>query len=66
MGTDWARATSAALAPFASAGAYLNFDDLSDPEAFRSAHGDNYERLAGVKQAYDPTNLFRSRTAPAN
>ena len=61
---EWARATSAALAPFASPGAYLNFDDLSDPEAFRSAHGDNYERLAAVKQAYDPTNLFRSRTGP--
>ena len=61
---DWARATSAALAPFASQGAYLNFDDLSDPETFRSAHGANYERLAGVKQAYDPTNLFRSRTGP--
>ena len=61
---DWARAASTALAPFASAGAYLNFDDLSDPETFRSAHGDSYERLADIKQAYDPTNLFRSRTAP--
>ncbi|HEX5336509.1 MAG TPA: FAD-binding oxidoreductase [Propionicimonas sp.] len=61
---EWARAASAALAPFASPGAYLNFDDLSDPETFRSAHGSTYERLAGIKQAYDPTNLFRSRAVP--
>ncbi len=61
---DWARATSAALAPYASPGAYLNFDDLSDPETFRSAHGANFERLAGIKQTCDPTNLFRSRTTP--
>ncbi|MGV8907588.1 MAG: FAD-binding oxidoreductase [Propionicimonas sp.] len=61
---DWARQASAALAPFASPGAYLNFDDLSDPETFRNAHGNNYERLAGIKQAYDPTNLFRSRSGP--
>ena len=61
---DWARGASAALAPFASPGAYLNFDDLTDPETFRSSHGTNYERLAGIKQAYDPTNLFRSRTVP--
>ncbi len=61
---EWARATSAALAPFARPGAYLNFDDLSDPETFRNAHGSTFERLAGIKQAYDPTNLFRSRTVP--
>ena len=61
---EWARATSAALAPFASPGAYLNFDDLSDSQTYRSAHGNNYERLAGIKQAYDPANLFRSRAVP--
>ncbi|HEY3337691.1 MAG TPA: FAD-binding oxidoreductase [Propionicimonas sp.] len=61
---EWARAASAVLEPFSSPGAYLNFDDLGDPETFRRAHGDSYERLAGVKQAYDPTNLFRSRTGP--
>jgi hypothetical protein len=57
-------APSAALAPFANPGAYLNFDDFGDPQTFRSAHGNSYERLAGIKQAYDPTNLFRSRTVP--
>lgn len=60
---DWARAASAALAPFASPGAYLNFDDLSDPDAFSNAHGNHFERLARIKQAYDPANLFRSRPA---
>ena len=59
----WARETAAALARWARPGAYLNFDDLSDPDALRLAHGANHERLAAVKRRYDPTNLFRSRGA---
>ncbi|MFZ1410440.1 MAG: FAD-binding oxidoreductase [Micropruina sp.] len=58
---DWARETTAALSPSASGGAYLNFDDLSDPDAVRAAHGANFDRLAGIKRRYDPANLFRSR-----
>ncbi|HSN43253.1 MAG TPA: FAD-binding oxidoreductase [Propionibacteriaceae bacterium] len=57
----WARETATALAPLARPGAYLNFDDLADPEAVRLAHGANSERLAAVKRRYDPGNLFRSR-----
>lgn len=58
---DWARGTASALAPYARPGAYLNFDDLSDPDAVRRAHGHNFERLGAVKRRYDPDNLFRSR-----
>lgn len=59
---EWARSTAKALAPYGTGGTYLNFDDMSDPEASRRAHGDNAERLAGVKVLYDPSGLFRSRT----
>ena len=60
---EWARSTAAALAPYGTGGTYLNFDDLSDPEAAHRAHGDNAERLAAVKELYDPSRLFRSRSA---
>ena len=60
----WARETAAALAPYSSGGGYLNFDDLSDPDAVRAAHGPNVARLAEVKRRYDPSNLFRSRGLP--
>lgn len=57
----WARGMVAAFEPHSSGGAYLNFDDLHDPEAQMRAVGANVTRLAEVKQTYDPTNLFRSR-----
>lgn len=60
----WAREAATALGPYSSAGAYPNFDDLSDPDAARLAHGASYERLIEVKGTYDPVNLFRSRTGP--
>ncbi len=61
---DWAREAATALRPYSKGGAYLNFDDLSDPDAARLAHGANYDRLMEVKRSYDPANLFRSRTGP--
>ncbi len=61
----WARETATALSPYSTVGAYPNFDDLSDPDAARRAHGANYDRLLAVKRTYDPENLFRSRTGSA-
>ena len=46
-------------APFASAGAYVNFLTEDEVERVRSAYGPNYDRLATVKKKYDPENLFR-------
>ncbi len=59
----WARETAAALSAHSTGGAYLNFDDLSDPETIKGTHGANSAKLADVKNTYDPSNLFRSRDA---
>lgn len=55
----WSRDYFAASAPFASAGAYVNFLTADEGDRVRSAYGPNYERLARVKRKYDPDNLFR-------
>jgi len=55
----WARAMSAAMKPYASGGVYLNFIGDEGAGRVRDAFGDAYERLARVKAAYDPGNLFR-------
>jgi FAD/FMN-containing dehydrogenase len=57
-GIAWARAFFKASAPYASAGAYVNF--MTDDEGDRvvAAYGANYARLAQIKQRYDPNNVF--------
>jgi FAD/FMN-containing dehydrogenase len=56
----WARAFFEAMQPFAARGVYVN--DLGEEEGdrVRAAYGANYDRLAAIKAAYDPTNIFRS------
>ncbi|HET7226575.1 MAG TPA: FAD-binding oxidoreductase [Candidatus Eisenbacteria bacterium] len=56
----WARDVFEAMAPFASAGVYVNFLTADEADRVRVAYGPNYERLAQVKRRYDPDNLFRS------
>ena len=56
----WARDFSSALLPFSS-GAYINqvgTEAEEGEEAIQAAFGDNFQRLAALKQKYDPTNLF--------
>jgi FAD/FMN-containing dehydrogenase len=55
---DWARASWAALQPFATDGTYVNFMAADETDRVRAAYGANYERLVALKNRYDPTNFF--------
>jgi FAD/FMN-containing dehydrogenase len=57
---DWARRAWEALKSHSTGGNYVNFQtaDEADDRTRRSYRG-NFERLAAVKAAYDPANLFR-------
>ena len=57
--TAWTREFFAALGPFGE-GVYVNFLGGDEgPARVREAYGDSiYDRLAGVKAAYDPDNVF--------
>jgi FAD/FMN-containing dehydrogenase len=57
-GIRWSRDLFKAAAPFASGGVYINFMTADESDRVRAAYGANYERLARVKQQYDPGNLF--------
>jgi FAD/FMN-containing dehydrogenase len=58
-GIAWARAFFAAAAAFANGGVYVNFLTDDEGDRVRAAYGANYPRLARVKRAYDPENVFR-------
>ena len=64
---SWSRQLFKSAAPFASGGVYINFMTADEGDRVRAAYGGNYERLALVKQRYDPGNLFRTNQniAPA-
>jgi hypothetical protein len=55
----WAREFFGATEPFATGGVYVNFMPEDETDRGGSAYGSNTDRLASVKQAYDPNNLFR-------
>jgi FAD/FMN-containing dehydrogenase len=55
---DWARAFFKASAPYASAGAYVNFMTEDEGERVTVAYGSNYDRLAQLKKRFDPENVF--------
>jgi FAD/FMN-containing dehydrogenase len=54
----WARAFFKASAPYASAGAYVNFMTEDESDRISAAYGANYARLAHIKKHYDPENVF--------
>jgi FAD/FMN-containing dehydrogenase len=57
---DWGRTTMAAFEPFTAAGHYVNDVIETGRDVVRSVYGDTkYERLVGVKRAFDPDNVFR-------
>ena len=58
----WTRDLWEKLVPYSTGGVYVNnVGSEADDGAtmIRSAYGANYQRLAAIKQKYDPTNLFR-------
>lgn len=58
MGIAWAREFFQASAPYASAGAYVNFMTEEESDRVTAAYGSNYDRLVQIKQQYDPENIF--------
>ncbi|GAA1476485.1 FAD-binding oxidoreductase [Nocardioides aestuarii] len=62
----WARDTAAALAPH-SRGGYVNYEPDAGGAHVPAAFGDRLARLAAVKAAYDPHNVFslNQNVAPA-
>jgi FAD/FMN-containing dehydrogenase len=57
----WTRELWEALRPYATGGVYVNDigqEGDGDADQIRAAYGTNYQRLAELKQKYDPTNLF--------
>jgi FAD/FMN-containing dehydrogenase len=55
---SWARAFFKASAPYASAGAYVNFMTHEEGDRVAAAYGSNYDRLVQIKNKFDPDNLF--------
>ena len=56
---DWARRTWEAMRPHGD-GVYVNFLDREGNERVRAAYGEaKWRRLAALKRAWDPDNLFR-------
>ena len=58
---SWVRGCVSDMRRFSSGGMYLNFPGFFEEgdNLMRDAFGANYERLAEIKNKYDPTNVFR-------
>jgi FAD/FMN-containing dehydrogenase len=57
--TAWVRDYWGGLHPHSAGGAYVNFLMDEGQDRIRATYRDNYARLAAVKAAVDPGNLFR-------
>ncbi|MFE7749433.1 FAD-binding oxidoreductase [Streptomyces sp. NPDC057428] len=58
---DWAVGYWEALHPHSMGGAYVNFLGTGEsPDRVRATYSGHYDRLAKVKQHYDPHNLFHA------
>jgi FAD/FMN-containing dehydrogenase len=57
--TSWCKNYWQALHPYSAGGAYVNFMMDEGQERVQATYRDNYTRLAQIKAAYDPANLFR-------
>jgi hypothetical protein len=57
--SNWARDYWSALHPYSAGGAYVNFMMEEGQDRVQATYRDNYDRLATIKEKYDPGNLFR-------
>ena len=58
----WLREVISEAEGFSASGTYLNFsgqEEIAAAEFIQAACGDNFPRLAEVKNRYDPDNLFQ-------
>ena len=55
---SWSTEYQEALHPYSAGGAYVNMMMDEGQERVRASYRGNYERLAHVKAAYDPANVF--------
>ncbi|MGB2875575.1 MAG: FAD-binding oxidoreductase [Gaiellaceae bacterium] len=56
--TSWSIDYWEAMHPYSAGGAYVNMMMEEGQERVQASYGENYERLAKIKAAYDPDNLF--------
>ena len=57
---EWVRTAWEAIRPYSTGGNYVNFQTADEDEGrTKEAYRDTLDRLASVKAAYDPDNLFR-------
>ena len=56
----WTRALFQAMQPHLDESVYVNNLGDEGPGRVKAAYGENYRRLAALKEAYDPDNLFRA------
>jgi FAD binding domain/Berberine and berberine like len=57
---QWTRALFEAMRPHLEEAVYVNNLGEEGPGRVQAAYGENYPRLAAIKKAYDPDNLFRA------
>jgi FAD/FMN-containing dehydrogenase len=57
----WTRSFAAAMQPYTADAHYSNYNSLEDEsdKRLRAAFGKNHRRLAEVKHAFDPMNMFQ-------
>ena len=55
----WARDVYSAFEPITTGGTYVNFMSAGDDRIVAAYGAANYDRLARLKDAWDPTNTFR-------
>ena len=56
---EWTRTCWSAMRPFLVEGSYGNYVSDEGDQFARAAYGPNYDRLAALKNKYDPMNFFR-------